>query len=643
MTYKKYFFLFFIIILQINCKKIKTFETNLSKNSIGKTLVEKISEYPELKIALEHYKAPEDSLKRTALIFLINNLENKTELTSMADKDILPIYEKMYLSSLSDTFDFNKKYKHQIIFKTSKIVDLGVNLIKADELIENIDLAFEAYQFPWAKKTSFRDFCEFVLPHRILNEPMSNWRKFYLKKNEKLIEYLLKNKINDPTTVCKILNDSLIKKYKFYDNLEAPYTNLIALYQNPIGKCVQRYLLYTALARSIGLPVAIDFTPQYGNYPGSHNWVTLVQKNKFSFNAGEKWEPSTFGGVKYFRNVYSNSLKNISEKSPLSNPNVVDVSKEYVDRNIGNLTLELNQRESKEIYLFAFGQSKEFICLQKGQIKESKVIFKNVSYCESILFVGYYDGLDVIPIENPFMMHNWTKNITFLIPTKNTTRSIRLYRKYPMNNFVEDVFYNELIGAKIQGSNFKDFRSKQDVFIFKAYPVNTDKVEFKNKFNFQYYRYLPNTAGQINLAELHFIFSNEQENQKLKNYYQFDSQFKNIKYLYDNSIETYYTSSSKTNWIGIDKSKSKLKNLKAVKVIPRNTYNLIQKGNTYELFYFDFGWKSLGSKMAKDSFIDFENVPNNCLFLLKNVSQGSQERIFIYEKENETYSKQVFW
>jgi len=593
--------------------------------------------------ALHHYSAPKDSLKKKAMLFLINNMDAKKRLTTDADKKIVPFYKEMYQSGLSNTFDFKEKYDNRLVLDPTSAYDLDANMITANELIENVDLAFKAYQFPWAKKIPFDDFCEFVLPHKIMDEPKSNWRKFYLEKNKKLIDYLLKNKIDDPLEVCKILNDSLFKRYKFYDKLQLPYPNLIALYQNPIGQCLQRYSLYTAMARSIGLPIAIDFIPQYGNYPGSHNWVTLVQKNKFSFNAGEKWEPAGFGGVKYFRNVYSNS-SNTAAKGPMSNPNVIDVSKEYTDRNIGNLTFGLNQMPPKALYLFAFGIGKEFVCLQKAKIVGKKAVFNNVSYCESILFVGYYDGDTIVPLENPFMMHGWTKNISYLTPTKNIVRNIRLFRKYPKNGFVEDVFYNEVTGAKIQGSNSKEFMAPQDIFTFKEYPENTDTVEFNNKLNFNYYRYLPNATGQVNIAELHFIF--DKEKAKPEEYYQFDSSFDNLNYLYDNNIETYFASSSKQNCIWVDRSKSQSKNIKAVKIIPRSTCNLIQMGDNYELFYFDFGWKSLGSQKATDSFIDFESVPNNCLFLLKNVSQGSQERIFICENSTDTDTadtKQYFW
>ncbi|TCK56435.1 hypothetical protein C8C83_4450 [Flavobacterium sp. 90] len=636
-----YLFLYITVSLLISCKKHNSVTINL-KNELekNKTLLERVDQYPELKAALNHYSDPKDSLKRKAMHFLIANLDNKKGLTKIADNEIVSIYKKMYISSMSDTFDFRKKYQYPPVFNTTEISDS--DLIKAKDLIENVDLAFEAYKFPWAKKVPFNDFCQYILPHRILGEPFSNWRAFFFHKNKSLVKYLLKNKIEDPEVVCRILNDSLIKQFKFYSKLELPCPNLISLDKNPIGLCMPRYLLYTALARSIGLPVALDFIPQFGNFGGSHYWVTLIQKKNFSFNAGEKWEPCLFRGVKYFRHVYTNNLRG-SDKSPLENPNVIDVTKQYQERKIGNLKLELNTTVSKDLYLFTFGMSKEFVCLQKAEIHHKKIFFNDISYFDdSILFIGYYKGAEIIPVENPFKIHNWTREISYMFPSKSFVQTIRLFRKFPIS-FEEGNFYKEVAGAKIQGSNFKNFKDKKDIFTFKDYPQNDNKVKLNSQYDFNYYRYLPNESGQVNLAELQFIFDNEKDQLNESKYYQFDPKFKNISNLFDNDSRTYYFSSSKENWIGIDRSQSKIKKIKAIKIVARNTYNFIEKNNTYELFYFDFGWKSLGAKKAKDSFINFQNVPANSVLLLKNLSEGYQERIFTYEIYNTVTPKQVFW
>jgi len=75
-----------------------------------------------------------------------------------------------------------------------------------------------------------------------------------------------------------------------------------------------------------------------------------------------------------------------------------------------------------------------------------------------------------------------------------------------------------------------------------------------------------------------------------------------------------------------------------IRYASRNDKNHIVEGNLYEFFYWDNGWKSLGKKTATDRVLVYDKVPSNCLFLLRNYTEGKEERIFTYENE-----KQVFW
>ena len=52
-----------------------------------------------------------------------------------------------------------------------------------------------------------------------------------------------------------------------------------------------------------------------------------------------------------------------------------------------------------------------------------------------------------------------------------------------------------------------------------------------------------------------------------------------------------------------------------------------------ELFYWDNGWCSLGSKEGNGSHLIYDNVPDGALFMVKNKKwkSNSAERIFIYK------------
>ena len=59
--------------------------------------------------------------------------------------------------------------------------------IKAEYLIENIDLAFASRDSsPWGHKISFEQFCEYVLSYRFRQEPVENCRSYYHEKYKSL-------------------------------------------------------------------------------------------------------------------------------------------------------------------------------------------------------------------------------------------------------------------------------------------------------------------------------------------------------------------------------------------------------------------------------------------------------------------------
>ena len=589
----------------------------------------------------EHYDSPEDSLKRKSLQFLVKHIHNKQGLAPQFCSEINPVYELIFQASKSDTFDFEKNYVYQT-FSDFAVADTAI--ITAEQLIENIDYAFKTRNLPWAKQTTFQDFCEYVLPYRIREEPLSNWRKFFYEENKTLIDSLVKAKVADPKIVCRVLSDKLFDKYRFYSKFNLPVTNLVDLYKNPIGECIPRYILYAAIARSIGLPVAVDFTPQYSSFPGNHQWISLISSTDsaraYPFNGGEKWKYFPSHGVKMFRFTYSNKELIDNDSELLSTSTIKDVTNEY-PQVVKDLVFPYPTPITKEpIYLFTFSTGTNLVLLAESKIKDHKIIFKDLCYTESsVLLMGYYVGNKVITFKNPFTIQNWTNAIVWHQPLKTKSRTVRLYRKYPVT-WDELPFYEQVQGAKIQGSNQLDFSVVEDVYTIEKYPDHPTEFKINSPKNFNYYRYLSVNSSEINLAELHFNFGNRKP--ESRNFIASKGVLgTEIDKIIDNNIRTNFIA-NKNNWVGIDASKERFKNLKSIIIMPRNNFNIIEKNHVYELFYFDKNWVSLGKKNAINSYLDFDKVPSNCLLLLRNLTEGSQERIFTYETDSERRG-QIFW
>ena len=78
--------------------------------------------------------------------------------------------------------------------------------MKASMLIENIDLAFEVWQNKsWNKNLTFEDFCELILPYRIAEEPLTNWRRKYYEKYNPILDSLYQG--SDIVEAYNILSD----------------------------------------------------------------------------------------------------------------------------------------------------------------------------------------------------------------------------------------------------------------------------------------------------------------------------------------------------------------------------------------------------------------------------------------------------
>ena len=76
-----------------------------------------------------------------------------------------------------------------------------------------------------------------------------------------------------------------------------------------------------------------------------------------------------------------------------------------------------------------------------------------------------------------------------------------------------------------------------------------------------------------------------------------------------------------------------------IKYTPRNDDNDISPGDEYELFYWSgSGWASLGKQTAISHKLTYDNVPQNTLLLLRDLTRGKEERIFTYEN-----GEQIWW
>jgi hypothetical protein len=90
---------------------------------------------------------------------------------------------------------------------------------------------------------------------------------------------------------------------------------------------------------------------------------------------------------------------------------------------------------------------------------------------------------------------------------------------------------------------------------------------------------------------------------------------------------------------GIDLGEKNAKKITRIRYMPWTDDNAVKRNETFELFYWNDAWISLGTSRSENyNYVSFRNVPANALLLLKNTAGGVQQRIFTFRN-----NKQFFW
>ena len=144
----------------------------------------------ELQTVLDYFKDDPDTLKYASARYLIENMPSHYTYSGGE----IALYDSAYVTMAQEPTQ-NKDsvfalYAPQIIKKNLEKA-LDIENITADYLIHMIEEACEVWHSsPWSNKYDSSVFFEYVLPYRLLDEPLSMWRKAvmdtypYLMSNE---------------------------------------------------------------------------------------------------------------------------------------------------------------------------------------------------------------------------------------------------------------------------------------------------------------------------------------------------------------------------------------------------------------------------------------------------------------------------
>ncbi len=220
----------------------------------------------ELEKVLAHFKDNPDPLKYRAAKFLIENMPYNYTYEGSAVERYDSVYLQMADEPLPERDKFFKEHTDSIRFSDKRFA-VDIQTIKADYLIRAIDEACDTW-----RRTTWQDdydeelFFNYVLPYRILNEPLSDWRTAVNKEHPYLFEPVVWSKrgeqleAEDVDYTGNLTETESASEGKMvmldHDGAQVTYT-----YTVPAETHKVLYLRYTATARRARVALALNGKP----------------------------------------------------------------------------------------------------------------------------------------------------------------------------------------------------------------------------------------------------------------------------------------------------------------------------------------------------------------------------------------------
>lgn len=624
-----------ILTISVSCVRDKALNSVLEQAGKNKEELEKI---------LAHYDSVPE--KKKAAEFLIQNMPGRYSLQSpflFRYYDLLDSLQGLDYVGHDEMIAFYDSIYKKLEWRSLKPV-YDIESINSQYLITHIDAAFDAWRSPWAKDLTFEEFCEYLLPYRVGDEILENWMEDYKVRYENIAYSASSVSIDSVYNVIA----SMFVGHRYFTPEFVPDAKPSSLPKIRIGAC----RMYTALAiylfRSIGIPIVSEFTPNWSNHAMGHEWTTIIVKGKnYPIQLGDKGplgyhiKGFTYRPPKIYRTTFGSHRALIEDEidvPPLfKDKRVIDVTHEYLPTAVIDLPESFKEYGSYRYAYLSVFDLMNWKPVAFGTRKGKTIQFQNMGLNAVYLPVFYKEGV-YYPAYHPVKI-NKEGDYIFLKPNKEKLRKVRLRRKF-MDESPKQ-WADAMVGGYFVFSKEALFADADTLRIDSLHEYAYQTVEIKGTY--KYMKYVPPAYTKGNIAEIEVYnkLGIKVQGKVIGNYNPgwLDSMV-TMRRAFDGDALTFTSAGQEQEdaWLGLDFGRQVEVN--KLVYLPRSDDNFIKEGELYELFYWNKEWRSLGQQTGRRQlqYLEYDNVPDNALLLLRNLTKGKEERIFTYED-----GKQIWW
>ena len=567
----------------------------------------------ELEKVLAHYK--DSGQKYDAARFLIENMPQYYERRGMSVDS-----GKAALATVDSTGmvlpELVRQWGHPDMQALEKVYD--AHMVTADFLIRNIDYAFDSWkQRPWNKYLPFDDFCELILPYRIDDEPLEEWRELYGKRYAFLLDSVYKGSdvVEAAATVGRCLKE---EGFEYNWEFGLPHLGASFLMNHRVGTCMDACDLTLYAMRSLGIPVAVDYYVYSSETRKGHTW------NSVRDTTGAFWGMWVTDKEWKRGQVYRDGRKSgkIFRKR-FGTPRHVDASADYFP---DTLRVEVSGRSPEYLFLGIFHPKGKWVIADVAEVCRGEAVFPHVESDAIYAVLEKKENGVFATVDYPFYFDG--KQPHFYTPDKEREEKVTLYRKHPLMGWI-GIYLDEICGGRFDFSDMEDFRHLKYTYQVPDTPrICYNEVALPQQLQCRYVRYKAMEWKNTNIGELLFWGGKTRYYPETVKGAPAENPVNVQERMFDDDPLTYYSTRLPGATLLMDFGKQV--EMDRFIFIPRNDDNFIRIGDTYELYYHDGrnGWVSLGRKTASAPELVYDNMPRGALFHLRCLTRGEEEQVF---------------
>lgn len=237
---------------------------------------------PELMKAIGYFVEDKDSLKLHALYSLMAQMDKNYSVYYSVQDTLGHHYffnpEKYadYLA-LKRAWDSTEQIRGNLIYHADSF-RVDAYSLSGDFLMRNINEAFSAWRtFPWAKKYGFKQFCHYILPYRVANEPVEDFRKYFIREYGPLPKRFYNDHVHT-IDVASYINRLVNKKIGYKDtyNKCLDVQTIRHLEKTGYGNFYDINVYKVKVLRAFGIAAALDYTPFLADTNFGYAYTTVI-------------------------------------------------------------------------------------------------------------------------------------------------------------------------------------------------------------------------------------------------------------------------------------------------------------------------------------------------------------------------------